>query len=147
MTILFSNATDYYACKGFNLDQVAREARDKTDGFAAANTLVAVGLSGALVVPHLAVTFGKHACIIRKSNEMTLSHNHYVGDVGEEKAALVGTIGTRWVFVDDFVGMGTTRQRALDIVSKVAPDSTYMGSFLYGCGLQSTAIWFPEAEA
>lgn len=71
------------------------------------DTIVGTGMSGALFVPQLARSMGKHFVLVRKKNVPSHSPGR----------RLVGTLGRRWIFVDDFVGLGDTRRdvrRAVD---------------------------------
>ena len=61
------------------------------------DTLVGIGLSGAIVVPRLAASLGKHALFIRKPNDG--SHSWLPAE---------GTLGHQWIFVDDFIDTGAT---------------------------------------
>ena len=115
----------YYASKGFDLDDVVELARLEADSFDAVDTLIGVGLSGALVVPHLAWRFHKHFCIVRKEAEMAASHNH------ASHRPAQGRIGDSWAFIDDFIIDGYTRDRAIQVVEELAPESRFVGVFLY----------------
>jgi hypothetical protein len=90
------------------------------------DTLVGTGLSGALVVPYLARRLGKRALIIRKPGE---------GSHSSIKAE--GTLGHRWIFVDDFISTGDTFFRVLstikDIVRAYADEfeTEHVGDLLY----------------
>lgn len=64
------------------------------------DTIVGTGLSGAIVVPILATACDKNFFIVRKPN--VSSHSMNVGE---------GTIGRRWIFVDDFISTGESRER------------------------------------
>ena len=64
------------------------------------DTLVGTGFSGALVVPALALRLGKQFVLVRKEND----GSHHSG-------RMIGQLGKRWVFLDDFVSSGTTRKR------------------------------------
>jgi hypothetical protein len=73
------------------------------------DTMIGTGLSGSLVIPTLARALGKKWAIIRKPGDG--SHGNPVGFEGE--------IGRRWIFVDDFVASGATRQRVRDAVDRI----------------------------
>lgn len=70
------------------------------------DTLIGTGLSGALVVPYLAVNMKLHWAIVRK-NETHHSSNQ-----------VEGSIGRRWLFVDDFISTGSTYGRVRTEVAK-----------------------------
>lgn len=85
------------------------------------DTLVGTGLSGALVVPTLAREMGKEFVIVRKE----FDDSHHGGEV-------VGVLGHRWVFVDDFVSSGDTRRRVIDTMGRLGKDfATYVGDYTY----------------
>lgn len=67
------------------------------------DTVVATGLSGAVVAPMLAHELGINFLILRKPDD--LSTHAY------QRA--VGKLGKRWLFVDDFIDTGRTRTRVL----------------------------------
>lgn len=88
------------------------------------DTLVGTGMSGALVVPMLARALGKTWIVIRKPGEQ--SH---------EWRLLIGKLGRRWVFVDDFIDSGSTRKRVRGVIKEettaVGFETTYVGDYLY----------------
>lgn len=89
------------------------------------DTMVGTGLSGALTVPVLARGMGKHWLIVRKPDDDTHSW---------ERAE--GTLGHRWIFVDDFRETGETEERvhyAVDQIQKYSRffSSEYVGTYLY----------------
>jgi orotate phosphoribosyltransferase len=101
------------------------------------DTLVGTGLSGALVVPTLARALGRHWMIIRKEND----HSHAVAQ-GNGRA--VGTIGSKWIFVDDLVCTGHTRELVKDVIEALGEDTQYVGTYVYGVG-EWSAIGFTLA--
>lgn len=85
------------------------------------DSIVGTGLSGALVVPTLARELGKHWAIVRKSNDGSHSMNR-----------IEGTIGTRWLFVDDLIASGNTEQRVKSaVLGATFGDAKYIGTYLY----------------
>lgn len=86
------------------------------DGF------VGTGLSGTMVAPVLAFAMGKRFAIVRKAD-----------DVGHHSS---GTVESglnpedRWVFVDDFLSSGKTRQRVIDAMED-HQSVEYIGDYLY----------------
>jgi orotate phosphoribosyltransferase len=107
------------------------------------DTLVGTGLSGSLVVPFLARALGKQYAIVRKSD-------HHSGDhVSQHSICPVeGTLGHRWVFVDDLICSGATRERVLDEVRRAALarewSTVYVGTVLYrGSGSYYSARVMP----
>lgn len=89
------------------------------------DTMVCTGLSGTLVVPWLARELGKYFAVVRK------------GESNHSGFTIEGTIGDRWIFVDDFISTGKTRERVtqeIDTCSKsnYAPFVTkYVGTYQY----------------
>lgn len=71
------------------------------------DTLVGTGFSGALVVPMIAARLGCHFILVRKPND----GSHHT------TSRLIGTLGKRWVFVDDFESSGATRRRVVDEIA------------------------------
>ena len=75
------------------------------------DTIVGTGLSGTLVVPYVARKLHKHWLIVRKPNDG--SHSSFKAE---------GELGQRWVFLDDFVDTGETRDRCRNVVESVVRD-------------------------
>ena len=90
------------------------------------DTLVGTGFSGGVVIPALALRLGKKWTLIRKETD----DSHHGG------GRLIGNLGKRWIFVDDFVSSGATRNRVLEKVEAgaVLHDLTtaYVGDYFYG---------------
>lgn len=88
------------------------------------DTMVGTGLSGSLIIPILARAFDKHWLLIRKDNDGT--HSCRIAE---------GNLGQRWIFVDDFISSGDTRDRVRTKVGQIAQTSgygtTYVGDYLY----------------
>jgi orotate phosphoribosyltransferase len=67
---------------------------------------------------------GIHFAIVRKHNDGTHSIN-----------AVEGNVGKRWVFVDDLICSGETRNRVRDAMKLFCDqnkwESTYVGTYLY----------------
>lgn len=92
------------------------------------DTFVGRGLSGALVVPTLAQAFGKFFAVVRKPGEST--HSSY---------PIAGSLGKRWVFVDDFVSSGQTRMEVMRVIRSLEDPpylwaSDYVGTLAYQHG-------------
>lgn len=89
------------------------------------DTLVGTGMSGAIVVPALALAMGKSFVLVRKQHD----DSHHGG------GKLLGNLGKRWVFVDDFVSTGETRLRVIDAINERAGrhghTSLYVGDYCY----------------
>ena len=88
------------------------------------DTIIGTGLSGALVVPTLARALGKKWAIIRKPDDGAHTTEEFEGEIGK-----------RWIFVDDFIATGNTRDRARRAVEHIAArydaPTTQIGSWLY----------------
>lgn len=84
------------------------------------DTIVGRGLSGALVIPTLADKMGKHFAIVRKS-----------GDSLHREFAIEGTVGDKWIFVDDFVATGRTRREVITEISDGIRGTEYVGTYQY----------------
>jgi orotate phosphoribosyltransferase-like protein len=64
---------------------------------------------------------GKKFVLIRKETD----------DSHHGKGRLLGELGNKWIFVDDFVSSGRTRQRVIDKVEEVDSDTEYVGQYMY----------------
>ncbi|HEU0252829.1 MAG TPA: phosphoribosyltransferase [Pyrinomonadaceae bacterium] len=93
------------------------------------DTMIGRGTSGLLVVPLLARALDKHFAIVRKPN-----------DASHKECDIEGTIGGKWIFVDDFISTGETRQRVRDAVQEAqrqaygrswAFTTEYIGTYEY----------------
>jgi orotate phosphoribosyltransferase len=88
------------------------------------DTMVGTGLSGSLMIPVLARALNKNWAIVRKPGDST--HSPHM---------IEGTIGARWVFVDDFIDSGATRYRVIRTVTEVVAEqghhTEHVGSYLY----------------
>lgn len=78
------------------------------------DTIVCTGVSGIIFASPLAMEMKKHLLIVRKNGES--SHGAYRAE---------GTIGRRWLFVDDFISSGTTFNRVNDAVDRIANGEWY----------------------
>ena len=98
------------------------------------DTLIGTGLSGALVVPALANAMGLRWAIVRKDDN---SHS---------SSRIEGTIGERWLFVDDFISSGRTLDRTKQIVRRACPATAYAGFYLYTNGIIEAEISGPRID-
>lgn len=96
-------SASYMDCAIFNLPEVIEIAQNELEGVDF-DTMVGTGFSGGLVIPALALAMGKKFVLIRKETD----------DSHHGKGRLIGELGQRWIFVDDFVSSGKTRQRVID---------------------------------
>lgn len=89
------------------------------------DTLVGTGFSGGVVIPALALAMGKKFVLIRKETD----------DSHHGKGLLLGELGSRWIFVDDFVSSGSTRKRVIEKVKQTAVDrdmiTKLVGQYMY----------------
>lgn len=111
------------------------------------DTMVGTGFSGSVVIPALALEMGKKFVLIRKEGD----------DSHHGRGRLLGQLGARWIFVDDFVSSGRTRER---VIRKIAdsikhwPDDavTMVGQYMYARILSDdgpffepfSPLWIPE---
>lgn len=106
-----------------DLPGVLKRARTALSGVKY-DTLVGTGFSGALVVPALAMRVRKPFILVRKE-----------GDGSHHSGRLIGNLGQRWIFVDDFVSSGATRTRVMEAVSSLAAaeghTTEYLGDYCY----------------
>lgn len=91
------------------------------------DTMVGTGFSGGIVIPSLALTMGKSFLLIRKETD----------DSHHGKGRMVGDLGKRWIFVDDFISTGKTRERVIRKVGEALEDvlepqtTTMVGQYMY----------------
>lgn len=88
--------------------EVVKEARERLKGVKF-DTFVATGLSGAVMAPVLARAMRKKFLVLRKPDDLS-THS---------STRAVGRLGKRWVFLDDFVSSGATRQRVMDQIEEL----------------------------
>ena len=118
-----------------DLDPTVRDAvEDLRPHVGEFDTLVAQGMSGVVVAAPLALLLKKKLSIVRKANDN--SHQQY-GELDEDERPACDYVigldsigpGKRVLFVDDFVGMGRTRRRVLDVVTSAG--GTYAATYTY----------------
>lgn len=85
------------------------------------DTIIGTGLSGTIFAARVAPTLGKKFAIVRKKDD----HSTHSGNQVE------GLVGLRWVFADDFVSMGGTLKRVLNMMKKHFPASEFVGVYQY----------------
>lgn len=105
----------------FNLAEVIETAKERLADVEF-DTLVGTGFSGGIVIPSLALALGKQFVLIRKETD----------DSHHGRGRLLGQLGSRWIFVDDFVSSGSTRKRVIEKIDKAAFGSTELvGQYMY----------------
>ena len=108
----------------FNLSEVIKQAQEKLADVDF-DTLVGTGFSGGIVIPALALAMGKKFVLIRKEND----------DSHHGKGRLLGQLGEKWIFVDDFVSSGHTRKRVIEKIEEAAVDASSdtecVGQYMY----------------
>lgn len=87
------------------------------------DTLVGTGFSGAVVVPALALAMDKKFVLVRKEND----------DSHHGRGRLLGELGERWLFVDDFISSGRTRAYVIRKIERATDreDTRCVGQYLY----------------
>ena len=89
------------------------------------DTLVGTGFSGGVVIPALALAMGKKFILIRKDTD----------DSHHGKGRLLGELGERWIFVDDFISSGKTRLRVIEKIQEAARvnwiETEMAGQYMY----------------
>lgn len=89
------------------------------------DTMVGTGFSGGIVIPALALAMGKKFILIRKETD----------DSHHGKGRLLGQLGARWIFVDDFVSSGRTRRRVIEKMHEAAEEyeaeTECVGQYMY----------------
>ena len=81
------------------------------------DTMVGTGFSGSIVIPSLALVMGKKFVLIRKETD----------DSHHGKGRVVGELGNRWIFVDDFIGSGRTRKRVIQKIRDAVDEGQLWG--------------------
>jgi len=112
----------YFSRAFGNMDLLIEAMR--TDIPVAYDTLIGTGLSGTLVVPTMARALDVRWAIVRKDDEQ--SH---------ASTRIEGEIGTRWLFVDDFISSGRTYRRVQAAVAATVGNTVLAGAWLYEQGL------------
>lgn len=93
--------TDYSDRMFQDVTEIANEIRQQTrEAGVKYDTIVGRGSSGMLIVPVLARILRKKFLVVRKDEEVASSHS--------TGSRVLGDLGKRWIFVDDFCSSGKT---------------------------------------
>ena len=88
------------------------------------DTIVGTGLSGTLHLTRLATALDCNWLAIRKKND-----SNHADELPE------GLLGRKWIFFDDFIGVGSTFQRVARAVTDIAEkrdfETEFVGAYLY----------------
>lgn len=105
------------------------------------DTLVGAGFSGSVVIPSLALALGKKFVLIRKETD----------DSHHGRGRLLGQLGQKWIFVDDFVSSGRTRQRVISKIDEALREhdgtSELVGQYMYVNHSETGPVFEPELVA
>lgn len=105
-----------------NPDKLVQAMAEATKGVDY-DTMVTSGMSGALVIPTLADKLGKKWAIVRKS------------DMRHAEGEIIGQIGHKWMFVDDFTGEGKNRDLCKQAIRDMSYEThfypEYVGTYVY----------------
>lgn len=121
---------------------VERAQRDLAD--VDFDTLVGTGFSGSIVIPMMAAAMGKNFVLIRKETD---SDNHH------GPGRLIGNLGERWIFVDDFISSGATRSRVMVKIAHAlveggrlhpGAETTMVGQYMYALSYHNSNLSSPE---
>lgn len=134
---MYTTFRTYYMDEAvFSLSEVIETAQKKLADVEF-DTLVGTGFSGGIVVPSLALAMGKEFVLVRKETD----------DSHHGSGRLLGRLGSRWIFVDDFAQTGRTQKRVIRKVREAAEvhdtTTTLVGRYLYA-GAQEFEPFHPR---
>lgn len=109
--------------------QCVRELRSPCRNIAF-DTIAVTGISGMLIGPTLAAVTRTNLVVIPKTDNESSHRNN----------GPVGVIGSRWIFVDDFICSGETRRRVREAIHKVCPDAIEVGTLEYNSSWSSPSF-------
>lgn len=88
--------------------------------------IACTGLSGLLVAPALAMEMGKRLAVVRKKQDIVNHSDHRIETNFKP--------GDRWVFIDDLISSGCTRDRVIQKLDEAGfPDA--VGEYRYNDGI------------
>jgi adenine/guanine phosphoribosyltransferase-like PRPP-binding protein len=106
-----------------DLSDLGRSVQEATDTLqphiSEFDSIAVTGVSGILVGAPVALALGKPIVIVRKPYD---DHHNSESVVNQHRA------GKRYLFLDDFIGLGRTRER---VIEALHDKSKYAGSYLY----------------
>lgn len=112
-----------------------REARAALKGVRF-DTVVGTGMSGVPAATLLGRHMRKNILLVRKEDD---KHNHH----DSTGSGVVGQFGYRWIFVDDFISSGETRNRVLGVIAGISPAACYVGTYAFS---PLYAGWHPARD-
>lgn len=134
---MYTTFRTYYMDEAvFSLSEVIETAQKKLADVEF-DTLVGTGFSGGIVVPSLALAMGKKFVLVRKETD----------DSHHGSGQLLGELGPRWIFVDDFAQTGRTQKRVIRKIKEAAEvrdtTTTLVGRYMYA-GAQEFEPFHPR---
>lgn len=129
------NQHAFYLSHAFGEEEtIIEQAREALAGISY-DSLVGTGLSGSLVVPVIARALDKHWMIVRKDSEG--SHSYRKAE---------GSLGAKWVFVDDLIDAGGTIRRVQERIKGICEShdhiTKHVGTYLYA-PINGEQLWTP----
>lgn len=101
------------------------------------DVLVVTGLSGIVLGVQVAAALGCGLAVVRRPGEVDQT-------VSGRARVVEGHLGGRWVFFDDFVASGSTRQRAseafMDASVASGVEHEYLGAYFHSSGELSIEV-------
>ncbi len=110
------------------------------------DTVVGIGLSGMMLMPIIGSHYGCNMLALRK-NGATDNHvyDNDINRIGE------GSLGKKWILIDDFVAGGGTADKAIRLVNEFADafshKTEFMGIYGYNRGMyKSSKFYYPKTR-
>ena len=112
-----------YLERGFDPHRIHEQASELLESHDF-DTVVATGVSGTIALPMVAFAHNVNMLVVRKSQENCHSW-----------LDCEGVLGSKWMFVDDFIHTGDTFRRVHDAVTRLAQkyerETEFVGAYLY----------------